>query len=417
VPSITLGQRLRKARLRMGLTQRELADGLVSPAMIRQIEQDRVFPTPEVLNALLVRLQLDDENLLHDLCSQHESKRRLKQPRSLTARAEIREAVPLYRIGTQRSAYAEQTDFTDEEIIRRILLYGLDSAVQTHDLSIRAAGVSRTISPLVERLYQFGQLWARKGDLGRARNMWQLARRLTTMHPSVRFPQRFRLLADLGKAHLICHDYAMAIRCYREALAAARNDADRALVYHGAANALLGLTNYAEAEAAYREAMELYKRTNQLQGVHQCRTSLGVLLRKSGLHDNAADWFRSLLRDPLYMRDPSRLAHATGELALCLHAMGDISQAEHLLRKGLGTAGVNAEVRAFLLQALLCIQIEHGQLESATRMAALFLAEDVPTAEMGVKLEIVVACGRCMRSEITMEELNVWISRWLFPEQ
>ena len=54
-----LGRRLREARLRAGLTQQQVADGVVSAAFLSMVESGRREPSPEVLARIAQRLDLD----------------------------------------------------------------------------------------------------------------------------------------------------------------------------------------------------------------------------------------------------------------------------------------------------------------------------------------------------------------------
>lgn len=57
--TMELGRRLREARLRQGLTQQDVAAGIVSAAFLSMVESGRREPSPEVLAALAARLHLD----------------------------------------------------------------------------------------------------------------------------------------------------------------------------------------------------------------------------------------------------------------------------------------------------------------------------------------------------------------------
>lgn len=67
----TLGERIREARTQRGLTQSELADQLVTPSMISQIESDRAKPSYQLLRGIAQRLGLDVSYFLSDMEDRH----------------------------------------------------------------------------------------------------------------------------------------------------------------------------------------------------------------------------------------------------------------------------------------------------------------------------------------------------------
>lgn len=62
----TLGQKIREARRSLGLTQSELAGGMVTTSMISQIEADKAKPSYELLKSISQRLQMDVDFFMND---------------------------------------------------------------------------------------------------------------------------------------------------------------------------------------------------------------------------------------------------------------------------------------------------------------------------------------------------------------
>ena len=69
------GKVLRFHRVKQGLTQNQLADGIISPAYLSKIENDQTVPAFEVLELLYERLGLD----FLETSSNHPSKEKLKE--------------------------------------------------------------------------------------------------------------------------------------------------------------------------------------------------------------------------------------------------------------------------------------------------------------------------------------------------
>lgn len=79
-----LGRRLRETRLRLGMTQQNVAEGIVSAAFLSMVESGRREPSPDVLAQLTDRLGLNAFTL-HD----HSGKAGLIAIRTALARAEV----------------------------------------------------------------------------------------------------------------------------------------------------------------------------------------------------------------------------------------------------------------------------------------------------------------------------------------
>lgn len=69
---MTVGNRIRKLRIKHGLTQSELADGIVTPSMISLIETDRAKPSEKLLRALANRLGVSFEDITVEESSEWE---------------------------------------------------------------------------------------------------------------------------------------------------------------------------------------------------------------------------------------------------------------------------------------------------------------------------------------------------------
>ncbi len=194
----------------------------------------------------------------------------------------------------------------------------------------------------------------------------------------------------LGRAYRLSGDYSRAEQVFRRALKLLREDVpdpdplDVARALHGLAQALHKLTQYAEAEAYYREALVIRQREygaahgevaktladlgwvvrdqdrldeaetlyRQALGmfdalpdeerdaldVASTRNKLGLLLAKSGRYEEAEQWLREALefRRGHYEDQPHQhLATSLANLGTCLRELGKFAESEELLRDAL----------------------------------------------------------------------------------
>jgi HTH-type transcriptional regulator, quorum sensing regulator NprR len=63
----TMGQRIRELRMQKGLTQSDLAMGIVTPSMISQLESGKAHPSHKVLFKLAAKLDVSVDTFLKDI--------------------------------------------------------------------------------------------------------------------------------------------------------------------------------------------------------------------------------------------------------------------------------------------------------------------------------------------------------------
>lgn len=94
--SPSLGQRIRQIRLNRGLTQIELAKGLITPSMVSQIESDRARPSYKVLSGIAARLDVPLEHLLKGVNFDLEYASKYKMAMSMVLAKEYETAIQLF---------------------------------------------------------------------------------------------------------------------------------------------------------------------------------------------------------------------------------------------------------------------------------------------------------------------------------
>lgn len=101
-----VGQKIREARLKKGITQSELSDGIVTASMVSQIESDKAQPSYQLLQAIAKRLELPVDFFLSDVEDRYEQDYRLLMSEALV---ELGQASQVYEKhpSDYRSPWAE----------------------------------------------------------------------------------------------------------------------------------------------------------------------------------------------------------------------------------------------------------------------------------------------------------------------
>ncbi|ARU63005.1 hypothetical protein CBW65_20025 [Tumebacillus avium] len=92
----SLGTRIRELRLKKGLTQIELAKGIITPSMVSQIESDRARPSYKVLVAIANRLDAPLEQLIKGVTLELEASSKYKLAMGMVRAREYGAAILLF---------------------------------------------------------------------------------------------------------------------------------------------------------------------------------------------------------------------------------------------------------------------------------------------------------------------------------
>ncbi|KEO81396.1 helix-turn-helix domain-containing protein [Tumebacillus flagellatus] len=125
----TLGQRIRACRLRKGLTQTELAKGIVTPSMLSQVESERANPSHYVLQKIAERLEVPLEDLLENTTSNLNFISRFQMAKAMIANEQYSGALQLlYELAEESSVRIEPFEVAYNLVFCLIQLEMLEEA-------------------------------------------------------------------------------------------------------------------------------------------------------------------------------------------------------------------------------------------------------------------------------------------------
>jgi tetratricopeptide (TPR) repeat protein len=165
----SLGQRIRELRMKLGMTQVDLAKELCTPSMISQIESDRARPSYKMLLSIAGRLDVPMEKLMVHTDLNLEATSAYKMARSLLTGKQYAAAITLLQ---------ELLDTPRTQVSTMDILYDLGECHFQLDHLAEAESVFKQVHELailrqdplnrVKALSRFGTIAAR-------RDQWQLA--------------------------------------------------------------------------------------------------------------------------------------------------------------------------------------------------------------------------------------------------
>jgi tetratricopeptide (TPR) repeat protein len=400
----TLGTKIRALRQKAGLSQRALAEGLVTKSAISQIESDKIQPSTELLTSIAARLRVRPEQLLPAKNVDQERLACYKQAQAFLTLSHYQEALPLLlecladphpswpllQLMTQAAFCFQQTG--DYQMARTMYERALRQAIREEQ------------SGEVIRLYlRLGEVAQALGQLEVALVEWRRAERELEMHPA---PEKelqlaFDVCLYLAGALRMLGGYREALHYYRQALQLAakgmfEQTRKRAEVLLGLALVLEKLEQYGEAQRHAGEAQRLYGLAKDRRSALLARLLQGRLLREQGRFAEALEVLLDGLKEAEAAGSPELAARACCELGQVRRQMGDVREALSLLQKALQMTCECPVERGLIYSALVGVYGDAGDFQEALAAAeeAMVLLEENQEDLLALYRQLTELCKR-----------------------
>lgn len=327
----SLGQRIRELRMKKGLTQIELAQGLCTPSMISQIESDRARPSYKVLFQLAERLDVPLDKLLVDVDLNLEYVSTYKMARAMVAGREYASAIPLLR---------ELLDTPRGQI------------------------------PTMDIMYELADCYRHIGQLQEALQLFEEVQELATLrqdHHTVA-----AVLTQIGKIHFRRKQYQLSIYQWQKALEELDRLEGEDRELQGELHGRLGevfvkmgqvhdaLNHFEQSMALFDQLQDLNEIAHVYKGLGQAYRMANHLEKATDYSERAAALYETLDESLLKIRQNVHTA------ALYVDS-GRFAQAEPLLREVIGQfrAGGHREEEGVALVELAKLHWKRGEFDTA----------------------------------------------------
>ncbi|MEQ8145644.1 tetratricopeptide repeat protein [Streptomyces sp. OP7] len=340
----TIGRRVQRLRVARGLTQKQLAEPVYTPAYISTLEAGRVRPSDDALRHLAERLEVEFDELATGRSARRvtELRLRLTEAQRSLALGEAEAAVEQY---TALLAEADAQGLPEEQAAA---LLGLgECALDTGELEagrryFEQAEERLAEAPLPARVPALrGRAVAHylAGELRYA--VYLLETAIDELNRGgLHDPDALLLLyASVIGPYMDMGAHARAAQAAEFALTLAPQSGDPALVarmHRSVARTLLAEGRLAEADASLAKAAELYRGLQLRTELANCHWMRGYVYAQNGDLEQAEGEMREALRMLSATRAVLYSSQLTVELADVLHRRGRSEEAADLLRDVLG---------------------------------------------------------------------------------
>jgi tetratricopeptide (TPR) repeat protein len=379
----TLGMKIRDLRMKKGLTQTDLAEGLVTPSMISQIEADKANPSYKLLEALAKRLDVSIDYFLNDIQEKLELDSRYKLARAMIQSQDYEKAIEILQELLQypgmqtfevkfdlAEAYVKNEDYERAEDL-------LDALY--HEVSL-----DKDRRLVVQVLDQLAFCKIKRKDYILARHfLLQAFRESKRLDESDRV-LKGKVLRKLADTTAFLGPYEDAIEYYEDALTALQGTTElfeMGKTYEGLGDIFGKLEEFRKAADYTRSAITMFKSAHCLSHVGACMTKLGYYLGRLGDYEEAERIYKEVLEEAQERQDREQSGYVLARLGELYALMGEYEQALDLCQQGLAmipeTSGSKGPVLEILGRIAWQMKAAELAVSSLTQAADRFEQENL----------------------------------------
>lgn len=350
----TLGMKIKELRIKKGMTQTDLAEGLVTPSMISQIEADKANPSYKLLEALAKRLEVPIEFFLNDIQEKLELDSRYKLAKAMIQSGDYEKAAEILQELLQTPGM--QTLEIKFDLVDTLIKNGdYDKALEFLEALYVEVSLDKDRSLIVRVLDSMGQVKMMQKDFILARHFLSQAYRETHRLEGSDRVLTGKVLRKLADVVAYLGTYEEAIRYYEDALNALQGTTELYEIgqaYEGLGDIYGKLGENRKAADYLRSAITLFRSGHKLADTFRCKTKLGLALSRMKDYEEAERIFQEVLAD--YQRHGCRedCGYVHMRMGEMYASKGEYEKALEYCQKGLQMIPEGSRYRA-TAQAIL----------------------------------------------------------------
>jgi HTH-type transcriptional regulator, quorum sensing regulator NprR len=327
----SLGQKIREWRIKKGITQTELAEGLVTPSMISQIESDKANPSFKLLEGISRKLGVPIDEFLMDMQSSLEQDTRQKLAKSLMNAKEFGKAIQVFE-----GLVAENVPNVDEIQLDLAETYihakEFDKATRLLEGMLEKVALDRDRSRAVLLLRWLGRAKLQQHDYVMAKHyLNQALKELVKGEEGISAELKGILYHNYAVALTHIGEVSDALDYYKKAISAYQGTPNLLLVgqaYTGLANTYYRLGDYKEAADTTRIAITMFRSVNNKLGEITAKMNYGIFQYEMDNFEEAIAQFLDCIEEFQKIGETDTLANAYGEMGVVHFRMKHYTETE-----------------------------------------------------------------------------------------
>lgn len=337
-----LGLHIRSRRREMGLTQKQLAEGICSASLLSMAEAGRAHLSQRTLVRLAERLQVSVRDLLQTDDGQEETVSRFRIGVALLDTGDWRSAAELFlMIPEEEQVKISRYDWLFAQARCRMLSGQLEEALQQLEEAFERATALQDEKRVWESLWRMGQLEENQGQCALAYYHYRRALRVL-QRGRVHVAEREAMLCSaLGRLSTQMGRHEEAMKWLERALSLAVEQShlqEELVVWRERTLAHLAECEVERALSCGSELMrlqaELERRQERMVGMRL----YAYHLVQDGRAEEAFRWYRAAVSEWQGCGDWAQLGQLYGEMAACLLRTGRLEAAADIWKQLLADA-------------------------------------------------------------------------------
>ncbi|HEU4964937.1 MAG TPA: tetratricopeptide repeat protein [Bacilli bacterium] len=333
----SLGQKIREWRMKKGITQTELAEGLVTPSMISQIESDKANPSFKLLEGISHKLEVPIDEFLMDMQDQLEQDTRHKLAVSLMGSKEYQKAIGVFEslLGAEE---VEQEKLKMELAEAYVEARQFDKATKLLEGMLEGISLDRDRSRAVNLLRWLGRTKMLQHDYVMAKHYLSQALKELVKSEEVSNEDEAILYNFYAQTLTYLGELTEALDFYNRGILATEKTSNLDLLgksYMGLSSTYYRIGDFKKAAEAIRISITMFRSVNNKLFEIRSKLNFGIYQYEMDNFKDALIQFHECVEEFEQIGQKERVADTYGEIGKTYFRMGEYQEAEKWCYKAL----------------------------------------------------------------------------------
>ncbi|MCX7571555.1 tetratricopeptide repeat protein [Tumebacillus sp. DT12] len=424
----SLGPKIRQRRLELGMTQGQLAKGLVSASAISQIESDKINPSYKLLVQIAERLEVPLDFFLEEKEGYLEQTTSHKLAKTLIVAKEYANAVPiLENLLSANGGNVDETELQLDLAICHLELREYSKAQDFLEKVMISALKHDLLVTYTIALHRLGRLFYEQHNISLAFHYWQKAHESLVEAEDKGEPidlfVKAEIITNLAITHNHLGNYDRSSELFRDSLTLLHDTTNLhhlATNYLGLGKSYYGKKEYQLAEEYCKEAITIFKSLDNIAYSIKVKVNFAIIQGENGDPHAALETLYECLNEYKLHGFERHSANAHAEVAKLLVHLSRLGEAKAHIDSAITTSEPGSALRGECHYVRALWHHARGEQDAAIVDAKesmrLFLAVEAPQEYHKASLmlsDIYKSLGDYKSATLILEESQQAIQNYL----